>query len=225
MVEIFFTKILNADENVYKNLLKFLSPQRREKCLSFRMKSDRLRCLYSALFLNYVLKKRMTEKPIFVYGKYGKPYIKNGGFWFNISHSGKYIALSFGDEESGIDIEKKEVSDINILKSCFTDLQWKNITESSLVHDEFYKNWTLKESFVKFLGEGLTMDINSFEYENNNIFYKNMTYAYRYFDEINGYSMCCSCKSGNFGKDIKYVPQERLISSYKINTDKNYIGL
>ena len=225
MVEIFFTKILNADENVYKNLLKFLSLQRREKCLSFRMKSDRLRCLYSALFLNYVLKKRMTEKPIFVYGKYGKPYIKHGGVWVNISHSGKYRALSFGDEESGIDIEKKEVSDINILKSCFTDLQWKNITESSLVHDEFYKNWTLKESFVKFLGEGLTMDINSFEYENNNIFYKNMTYAYRYFDEINGYSMCCSCKSGNFGKDIKYVPQERLISSYKINTDKNYIGL
>ncbi len=61
----FFTKILNADENVYKNLLKFLSPQRREKCLSFRMKSDSFDVLFRFVF-KLCSKKRMTEKPIFV---------------------------------------------------------------------------------------------------------------------------------------------------------------
>ena len=39
-----------------------------------------------------------------IYGKHGKPYLKNySDVYFNISHSGKYVMCAAGDMEMGVE--------------------------------------------------------------------------------------------------------------------------
>ena len=37
------------------------------------------------------------------YNEYGKPYLESGGLFFNLSHSGEYVACAISDKEIGID--------------------------------------------------------------------------------------------------------------------------
>lgn len=78
------------------------------------------------------------------YNQYQKPYIKD--LYFNISHSNKMIAIIISNEECGIDIEYiNSQKDISNLKKRF------HISND----DEFYKQWTRKEAYLKKLGTGI----------------------------------------------------------------------
>lgn len=78
------------------------------------------------------------------YNKYQKPYIKD--IYFNISHSHNMIAIIISNEECGIDIEYLNPNkDIIKLKNRF------NIEND----EEFYKQWTRKEAYLKKIGTGI----------------------------------------------------------------------
>ena len=85
--------------------------------------------------------------------KYGKPYFTNVEVFFNISHSDDAILCSVSDCEIGVDIEKiAEIKD-SISGKIFTEHERSQINSP----EDFYKLWTLKESFCKFCGKGLLL--------------------------------------------------------------------
>lgn len=100
--------------------------------------------------------------PHFRYGIHGKPSLEGlEGTHFNISHCSKAVALALHDAPVGIDVEcRRKVSQPLIDKAC-NDRERTEIAGSSDPAMAFLRYWTCKESYTKYTGTGLTMDLPS----------------------------------------------------------------
>lgn len=100
--------------------------------------------------------------------KYKKPNFRNSSIKFNISHSGQIAVCAFNEKrELGIDIE--EIVDIEVedFKSQMTEIEWYNLKKSENQKFFFFQYWTQKEAVVKAYGQGLGINLNSFEVIDN----------------------------------------------------------
>ena len=161
------------DEALYARALQCASEERREKALRFRFPEDRRRCLAAELLLKKALADRgcFPEELHYVYGENGKPALEGlPDFHFNLSHSGKYVMAAAAETEVGCDIEeirrlgKKNAEQegrsryIEIAERVFHP---EEIAALAAASEEdrpalFFRFWTLRESFVKARGMGLS---------------------------------------------------------------------
>uniref|UniRef100_F1MS62 L-aminoadipate-semialdehyde dehydrogenase-phosphopantetheinyl transferase n=1 Tax=Bos taurus TaxID=9913 RepID=F1MS62_BOVIN len=97
-------------------------------------------------------------------------------FNFNISHQGDYAVLAAESElQVGIDIMKTSFPGrgsipefFHIMKRKFTDKEWETIRsfkDEWTQLDMFYRNWALKESFIKAIGVGLGFELQRLEFD------------------------------------------------------------
>ena len=99
----------------------------------------------------------------------GKPYIKNGNFCFSVSHSENVVAVAVSKEEVGVDTECLKPIKKGLPEMTLNELELDNYNK---IEDDgerdryFYRCFTEKESYLKFLGTGfetLPRDIKSYE--------------------------------------------------------------
>ncbi len=91
--------------------------------------------------------------------------------YFNLSHSGEIAVAAFGDRELGVDVEqvkeRKISSVIKKLSPGEREYVLGGCTSTDSVPEEairrFMEVWTLKESYLKCKGMGLTVELDSFE--------------------------------------------------------------
>lgn len=91
----------------------------------------------------------------------GKPYFSGDtGIHFSVSHSGDFVAVAFGTEPLGIDLQqhKRRGTDAifrhqKLAQRYFHPLE-QQLVEKDLWED-FFRVWTAKESFVKRTGRGI----------------------------------------------------------------------
>ncbi|MGE2643814.1 4'-phosphopantetheinyl transferase family protein, partial [Escherichia coli] len=91
---------------------------------------------------------------------YGKPYLHNfSNFEFNVSHSGDWVVCAVDKFSIGIDVELIKPIEFEIAKSFFAEAEYNDLLSIEPLRklDYFYDLWTIKESYVKVLGEGLTI--------------------------------------------------------------------
>ncbi|MBQ3567236.1 MAG: 4'-phosphopantetheinyl transferase superfamily protein [Oscillospiraceae bacterium] len=107
-----------------------------------------------------------------VYGEHGKPYLKNiNNVFFNISHCHELGVCTVSDTEVGIDAENIRKWSPLVPKRVFSDRE-NNFLENAENKDEaFFRLWTLKESFVKAIGIGISYPLKTCEFlfDNENI--------------------------------------------------------
>ena len=76
--------------------------------------------------------------------------------------------MAFSDKEVGIDVEKVKGDRRKIAKRFFTTSEISDMellgNETEQVH-YFYQLWTLKESYMKAIGRGMTMSLKSFAFK------------------------------------------------------------
>ena len=98
-----------------------------------------------------------------IFGENGKPYLKNGGLFFSISHSGDYAVLTVSGREVGADIEKIAPVSVSgaVAARCFTpdELSWMR---GQAADEAFYRLWTAKESVMKASGLGFSLSPKTF---------------------------------------------------------------
>lgn len=152
----------------YQTLLGTCASDKREAIHKFRFEADRKRTLYGEVLARFMIAKKtgVTMKDIeFDKNPYGKPYVKDQNeIFYNISHSGKYVVCGLDTEDIGIDIEEIRDIDLDIAKRFFHAKEYEDIISREIreqVHS-LYDFWTLKESYIKFLGVGLSKPLNSF---------------------------------------------------------------
>ena len=136
-------------------------PERMRKISRLAREEDRLRSLAAGLLLCDVL-----GAPEILYEEGGKPRA-SGGPHFSLSHSGDYALLAVDGGPVGVDTEKWE--------TWFGD-EWPALSRA-LFHEEerialtkngtpsvemFFDMWTLKESYLKMLGTGLSAEPSGF---------------------------------------------------------------
>ena len=99
------------------------------------------------------------------YTEKNKPYLESHpDIHFNISHSGHWVVIAFSDQPVGVDVEKIRKVNLNVARRFFSEEEKRRLF--SLPEKEqlsyFFDLWTLKESFLKAIGTGLTRPLKSF---------------------------------------------------------------
>lgn len=161
------TRVICTDisklESAYPALYAAASAERRQRADRYRRKEDALRCLAAGALLRRALG---TAEYTAAKGPFGKPYIKgNNRFHYNLSHSGHWVAIAYGNAEVGIDVEKicMDPGKEEIARRYFTpDEQVYVFDTKALAPQRFFEVWTGKESYLKYLGTGLQKDLASF---------------------------------------------------------------
>lgn len=166
-------KIYLADTDPLKNQIlfeKMLSQMpscRKSKVLRMPEGINRRQSLGAGILLSIALSaKELTEEQTKT-GPYGKPYLPEAEqLFFNLSHSGNRVMCAVADTPVGCDVQ--QIRDIpefgKIAKRFFTPEETAEIER--LPEEEgkelFFRYWTLKESYIKASGMGLSMPLNRF---------------------------------------------------------------
>ncbi|MBQ8684685.1 MAG: 4'-phosphopantetheinyl transferase superfamily protein, partial [Clostridia bacterium] len=101
----------------------------------------------------------------------GKPYLEKGKdipLFFSVSHTKDALFIAFCDENVGIDAERldKQVDYLPIIKR-FSDTEREEINSKQA----FLRNFTAKESAVKWLGGSLARDFRKLQFVDGKIVY------------------------------------------------------
>jgi 4'-phosphopantetheinyl transferase len=107
----------------------------------------------------------------FKYGAHGKPALDRDLSWslgFNVSHSGGILACAFArGAEVGIDIEfqRSGVEYDRIAQRFFSPAEHRELmsVDEAMRDVAFYDCWVRKEAFVKALGGGFSIPLDSFQ--------------------------------------------------------------
>lgn len=135
-----------------------MSNERKKKIDSFVFEKDRMLSLGAGILLHKGLTDAGLKETNYIYGQYGKPYLQNEKLFFNISHSGEYVVCGFSDEEIGVDIEKIQTFDNELINFVFNKNEIEYIKVNYPMPDEgFTFLWTIKESVMKYFGTGLSL--------------------------------------------------------------------
>jgi 4'-phosphopantetheinyl transferase len=102
-------------------------------------------------------------------GAFGKPFVLGASLQFSTSHAGPLLLVALADTLAvGCDIERvRPARDLlTIAATCFTVEEASRIaTLSGIERDAaFYDCWTRKEAYLKAIGTGLSLPMNSFEF-------------------------------------------------------------
>ncbi len=100
--------------------------------------------------LDEVLRLNGITQYELIYNEYGKPYLKEGALFFNLSHSGEYTACAISDHEIGIDIQKICIKEHAMRRICTPEERARIKTA-----EDFTRMWVIKESFAKAKGIGI----------------------------------------------------------------------
>jgi len=159
---------------------KNTSTERISQSQKYKYKEDKLRNLLGEVLVVYAMKKSFDIEinVPFKRGCYGKPYI-NQEVHFNLSHSGEFVICAVDNSPVGIDIERIAPINFTQFSNFFSSdelIKIKGFKEKSKALMMFYSLWVLKESYIKYTGEGFMFSPEncSFELENNKIVYKNL---------------------------------------------------
>lgn len=167
MLVINYIKTTDINIDNYRLLSNTVSEERRIKANRFYFIDDSIKSVCSELLLRYSLFQavgQIVDMDI-AYNEFGKPFMKYmDNFSYNISHSGKWVVIVYGRSEVGIDIEKIQADNEDICNRFFNYDEIKFIYAVSEKErmKRFTQIWTLKESYIKYLGTGLSTSLNSF---------------------------------------------------------------
>ncbi|MDR0904002.1 MAG: 4'-phosphopantetheinyl transferase superfamily protein [Ruminococcus sp.] len=173
IIKTFFPEIdpdLTEVPKEYEGYFERLSYERREKILRLHSPHSKVVSLMAAVFARECIAKvtGIPEKAqSFIYNENGKPAIADvDNFHFNISHSEGCIAFVHSNKPVGIDVERIRSYDIRLPKRFFTEHERSMLDSAPLKDEEFYRIWTLKESYVKMKGSTLAQMIRHIDIYN-----------------------------------------------------------
>lgn len=212
MCEIYGVNLSKSlDSSTFQLLLQLLSLEKQKKINKFLHFEDAQRGLVADLLIRYIIaKKGMTNGECqFKINGFGKPFLMNfPNFEFNLSHSEEWVVCAIDTAPVGIDVEAIKPIDLQVANHFFTEKECHYIFSSAnLQESRFYEVWTLKESYIKAVGQGLTIPLHSFSIVHTNSSYQ------------------LELESGNLDDHSFYFKQMALDPHYKlaICTQNNHL--
>lgn len=216
-VKIYATQ-LNAFDSLdkYQFILSCLTPEKKIQIQQLKRLEDKLRSLKAEWLIRTLAGNILHLSPNELILKptiYGKPYIENAkGLYFNLSHSEKWIACALSSDEVGIDIEKISQIDFSTITNFFSTEEIKalnSISKSNKIA-YFYDLWTLKESFLKTIGKGLSLPLDSFSITFNNVSIElksNLNYSvfFKQYQIDPDYKLSVCSKIGSFEDSVEII--------------------
>lgn len=195
-------------------MLDGIWPERREKALRQRESLKRKQSAGASLLLKWVLRQRGFESKALRYGDKGKPFVE--GICFSLSHSGDMVICAVGDKPVGCDIERTAQARKKVAERFFApeEIEYLHSFSGDTLDREFFRLWTMKESYIKMTGEGLKLPLGSFYVDiggDLSVFRDGFPCACH----VKEYSLesCClsiCSEDAEFSETIEFVPYDAL---------------
>lgn len=227
MLEIYILKInKKIDTSLINKVLHYLSFEKQKKIKKFRSYDDARRSITAELLVRSLVMEKLkitNDEIAFGENAYQKPYLKSTSkFEYNVSHSGEWVVCAIDCHPVGIDVEQIMPINFDIAKNYFTSEEYGNLIqcEASEKLTYFYKLWTLKESYIKAIGKGLSISLDSFSFHmdvgDQTIMVKEGIYPLYYlttFPLEPDYVLSVCAARNYFSKPI-IIREEELIASF-----------
>lgn len=175
----------NPNENEFAHAISCIQSEEKERLGSFVFRKD----VRASLAGRLLMRKFVNEYGRVPYNGVtlgrdanNKPVATNvsTNLCFNVSHQGDYTVLA-GETRNvnlGVDLMKLEYTGgkslsefFRLMNRIFSPSEWDEIRDTCL--DEsgqiamFCRHWALKESYVKALGVGITVDLGAIDFKTN----------------------------------------------------------
>lgn len=165
-------------------VLSSIQPEEKERIAKFVFMKDAICSLIGRLLMRkFICETSGTpwEEISISRDTNGKPYFVSAGLpvSFNVSHHGRYVVLA-GEEglyPVGVDVMemnykggKSTAEFFRFMNRNFDPQEWLIINEPKADRDKlqrFFRYWCLKESYVKAVGTGITVDLRSIVFKLN----------------------------------------------------------
>jgi len=164
-----------ADEGLLADYRRLLVEEERQKEARFHLAHDRHRYLITRALVRSVLSRYAAVAPqdwCFEEDAYGRPQIVNADpvarrITFNISHTRSLVVLGVTCERAlGVDTEDFHTrqAELGIADHYFAadEVAQLRTTPPDLQQTRFFEYWTLKESYIKARGMGLSLPLDGF---------------------------------------------------------------
>lgn len=162
------------DHLVLSHYLGFLSLAEKLRYDQYHTKAARL-FLISRVLVKTVLGDKLGISPHEVNIQLhpnGKPFVEGSkAVYFNLSHSANVIVLAVTEAgEIGIDVERLDREfewrrvDSVLASSEIEWIKQNELIDPSSVYQRFFQIWTLKESYIKCTGEGMSRHLKKLNF-------------------------------------------------------------
>lgn len=143
-------------------IMEGLPEERRKKILRFRQEKGRRQSLGAGLLLKYVMDEYGISMDTVHYGKNGKPEAE--GICFNLSHSHEMVICAVSRKPVGCDIQWMGKAEMKVAEHffCPEELAYLRQFEGEKLDEAFCRLWTMKESYIKMTGEGMSLSFRKF---------------------------------------------------------------
>lgn len=158
-------KIYKITEENFEENLGYIPESRREYILKMSDRTRQKQSLVATLLLEQCLIElnQLNDYDNLVENKDGRWVLKDSNIHFSFSHSGDYVMAVASEHPIGCDIELVKKAKMDVAERFFNTSEVENIKSSSHPDLAFYSYWTIKESYLKLIGKGLRVPLNSIE--------------------------------------------------------------
>lgn len=203
MITVYYAKVSpSLEEDAFFSYLGKVEKERQKRIPGMKDEKSRVHSLMAGSLLHGALCARLgifAEKtgPFKVsYGQEGKPYLTEyPDIHYSLSHSGEYVSCALGDSPVGVDIQEVTGYREGIARRFFTDEDNHrlDLCSSDGKKELFFRMWSIKESYVKLTGKGLSGGLSGFEIDWDGGRVLGQGGSAAYFEEwqkIEGYAFC-----------------------------------
>lgn len=159
-----FDNMVSFSDPLFWRSLKVIPKERADKAMKFTNMIDRKLSVIAYLLLAGGMKKEygVVEELVFGFGEQEKPYLLHyPEIFFNISHCKQGVVCAISREAVGIDIEEVIPYDDDVARYISSEAEYNHLRNSNNPALAFCKLWTVKESVLKFTGQGICTDLKS----------------------------------------------------------------
>jgi phosphopantetheinyl transferase len=143
--QIYVWKVTSVLKDLSKN--PSLSAKELKEVSTLKSEKRKIELLACRIALKDLFNNRLELK----HHESGRPYIKEANH-ISISHSKDYIAIAFGEENIGIDIEQPHAKMLKLIPRILSETELKQFQQSPTI-EHACKMWGTKESVLKYIGD------------------------------------------------------------------------
>jgi len=223
MIQVYGVKLAQEpDPLLEQKLLEALPTEKQEKIRRFFHRADALRCMTADILSRYMICRTLAIKNSEIQlnvNPFGKPLLsEDTGCHFNQSHSGQWVVGILATSPCGIDVEEIRDADMDVAEHCFAKQEFHDLQRIPAQRrgEYFFDLWTLKESYVKAIGLGLSVPLDSFAIRKQSAGISLQTKhefrdcRFKQYPVDPAYKLSACAENGNFPEHLELISQEQL---------------